>query len=250
MGLAVGSAYFRSPELAATVPSDHLDYLVPQFVLQKLPVGIRGLLFAAILSAAMSSLDSALNSLSAATMRDFIEPLSRVQDPAEKTRRMLMWSKTTTVIWGVAMTGFAFVVGDISSTVVEGINKLGAFFYGPILAAFLTGILDRRSRGPAMIAGVFLGVGANAVLWLAFDKELYWMWWNVSGLVVAYLVTALISRAMAPPLPEQLEHTTLTAQGILSREKPWFSTYGILLGYFFAILLVANFAGDVISALR
>ena len=246
--LAVGAAYHASPDLRAAVPADRLDRLVPVFILTELPAGARGVLFAALLAAAMSSLDSALNSLSASTMRDFIEPHVRTGSKADQDRAMLRWSKITTVAWGVAMTCFAFFVGGISKTVVEGINKLGAFFYGPILAGFLAGILDRRSRGPAMIAGVVAGVGANVVLWLRFD-DLFWMWWNVSGLVVAVLVTVVVSRLMTPPRPEQLEGTTLTWGGILERERQWVTPYVVLLGYFVAILLVALYSDELVTSL-
>ena len=247
MGLAIGAAFTRSPELQAAVPEDKLDYLVPQFVLQNLPMGLRGVLFAAILSAAMSSLDSALNSLSAATMRDFVEPFADTTDPAETTRLMFVWGKITTVLWGAGIAGFAFVVGGISDTVVEGINMVGAFFYGPILAAFLTGLLDRRSRGPAMLGGVVAGVLANLVLWLAFENELFWMWWNVSGLVVAIAVTVIASRFMAPPAPEKLEGTTLRLSDVPARERGWLPTYALLVGYFLAILAIAGYSHELLS---
>jgi len=251
MGLALGAAYYASPELQQAVPNDHLDYLVPVFVLQRLPPGLTGLIFAAILSAAMSSLDSALNSLSAATMRDFVEPYALAHEESEeaKNARMLRYGKITTVIWGVIMTGFAFFVGGISDTVVEGINKLGAFFYGPILAAFLTGILDRRSVGPAMIAGVFAGVGSNVVLWILFDETVYWMWWNVSGLLVAVVATLAISRVLDPPDPKKLEGTTLSFSDIPSREKKWLPTYALLVLYFVAILLIAGYSRELLSLL-
>jgi SSS family solute:Na+ symporter len=247
MGLAVGAAYHAAPDLQAAVPDDKLDYLIPMFVLHKLPVGVRGVLFAALLAASMSSLDSALNSLSASTMRDFIEPHIASDDKAEHDRNMLRASKLTTVLWGIAMTVFAFFVGGISDTVVEGINKLGAFFYGPILAAFLAGILDRRAVGPGMLAGVFLGVGANCVLWL-WAAEMYWMWWNVTGLIVAVVTTAGVSRMLPPPDPKQLEGTTLRLSGIAARERGWAKPYLGLVVYFIAILLVAVFSDDILAS--
>ena len=245
LGLAVGAAYHASPELQAAVPTDPLDHLVPRFVLQELPVGVRGILFAAILAAAMSSLDSALNSLSASTMRDFIEPFAPTDDSAVMLRR----SKITTVVWGTAMTGFAFLVGGISDTVVEGINVLGSLFYGPILAAFLTGILDPRAHGPAMIAGVVLGVGSNLVLHLALGETLFFMWWNVTGLVVAIAVTWVGSRFMAPPDPEQLRGTTIDLRSIPAREQGWMRTYLGLILYFILIFAIATQTQSLLSSL-
>jgi Na+/proline symporter len=74
LGLAIGAVALQQPALRDAVPANRLDLLVPRFIELYLPSGARGLLVAAILAAAMSSLDSALNSLSAATLRDFVEP--------------------------------------------------------------------------------------------------------------------------------------------------------------------------------
>lgn len=251
LGLAVGAAYYESPELQAAVSADHLDHLVPQFVLQELPAGVKGILFAAILAAAMSSLDSALNSLSASTMRDFIEPFSPVDDdPARANAQMLRRSKITTVAWGAAMTGFAFLVGGISDTVVEGINKLGSLFYGPILAAFLTGVLDRRARGTAMLAGVAAGVFINITLWLGLEEHVFWMWWNVTGLVAGIAVTAIGSRLMDPPDPRKLEGTTITLASIPGREKGWLGMYAGLLVYFVIIYAISSQSAELLTALQ
>ena len=98
MGVAVYAVYQNSPELAAAIPAERPDYLIPQYILLYLPSGLRALLFAALLAAAMSSLDSALNSLSASTMRDFLE------NRLEGTSNFLFASKLSTVIWGIFVT--------------------------------------------------------------------------------------------------------------------------------------------------
>ncbi len=241
LGLTIGAAYWASPELQASVPADSLDQVVPQFILMKLPAGVKGVLFAAILAAAMSSLDSALNSLSAATMRDFIEPFAPVDgDPKVAQAQMLKRSRITTVGWGIGMTAAAFLFEGLSDTVVEGINKLGSVFYGPILAAFLAGLLDKRSRGMAMLIGVFVGVAVNVYLWLGLGDTVFWMWWNVTGLVVGVAVTMVGSRMMAPPDPAKLEGTTLSLRDIPQREKGWLGMYGALVAYFVVIFIIAD----------
>lgn len=209
LGLLVGAVYHRSPELRAAVPLDRLDALVPRFVELFLPSGLRGLLVAAVLAAAMSSIDSALNSLSAATLRDFVGARSQ-------ERHGLWVGRAVTFGWGAAISGFAFVVGDISSTVVEGINRLGAFFYGPLLAAFACGILDHRARGPGVIAGVLAGVATNVLLLVEWGPELFWMWWNLTGLGVGVGVTWGVSRLLAAPSAGQLDGTVLTRALLLA----------------------------------
>jgi SSS family transporter len=236
LGLAVGAVYLNSEALRAAVPAGRLDYLVPRFIELHLPTGVRGVLVAAILAAAMSSLDSALNSLSAATLRDFVEP--RLGRQASASRRLLA-SRLVTLGWGAAIVGFGLVVGDLASSVVEGINRIGALFYGPLLAAFGCGILDRRARGPGVLVGVASGLLLNAALAWGLGPKLFWMWWNATGLVAAVAVTLLVSRLLPPPAPEQLQGTTLGAAAL---RQAWAADRGLymsLLGYAAATAAVA-----------
>ncbi|NRF72127.1 sodium/solute symporter [Aquincola sp. S2] len=194
LGVAVGAVYLQHEALRAAVPAGKPDYLIPYFITMYLPSGIRGLLVAAILAAAMSSRDSALNSLSAATMRDFVEPHITPS-------RRLVASRWITAFWGTLIVVFGLFVGDLADNLVEGINQVGALFYGPLLAAFLCGILDRRARGPAVLAGVALGLLVNLALYWGLGATLFWMWWNVTGLVVAVLTTVIASRLMPAVTP-------------------------------------------------
>ncbi|MEE2643749.1 MAG: sodium/solute symporter [Myxococcota bacterium] len=221
LGIALGAAYQQLPELQAAVDAhgDRIDFLVPEFILTQLPVGIRAVLISAILAAAMSSLDSALNSLSAATMRDFLE------EKIEPARRLVV-GKVVTVIWGIVITGFAFlfVYDEGSKSVVESINQIGSAFYGPILAAFCMGLLSRRSNGVGVIGGTLAGVAFNVYLWVA-HPQIFWMWWNLFGLVVTCLVTWLLSRLSAAPAEAQVDQYTLQLGALRERERPWIKTY-------------------------
>lgn len=230
MGLALAAAWSASTGLQANVTLENMDSLVPAFIVMHLPQGVRGILVAALLAASMSSLDSALNSLSAATMNDFIEKGRDLTD-----RQTIILSKVTTVIWGLVIIGFAFVVGGISDTVVESINKIGSAFYGPILAAFLIGLLSRTATAGGIIWGVLAGVSFNIVLWVGFP-DVFWMWWNCFGLVVAVVVTLIASR-FTEPCPEQnIREYTLIGSGFLKYEKLWQPTYNWLLAWFFVLM--------------
>lgn len=232
LGIAAFAVYQNTPELVAAVPADKPDYLIPEYILLMLPTGLRALLFAALLAAAMSSLDSALNSLSASTMRDFVSKWKADAD-------QINLGKITTVIWGVLVTGFAFVVGGISDTVIEAINKIGSAFYGPILAAFLVGILSRKVTTRAMFIGILIGVGFNITLWLGFS-QIYWMWWNLFGCVITSVTAWILS---VQNQHEADERYALNLRSILQQEASWKRSYIFLGLYFVAILSVILIIG-------
>lgn len=202
LGLLMAAVYARSEELRLAVPAARLDFLVPRFIELVLPPGARGFVVAAILAAAMSSLDSALNSLSAATMRDFVGSRGT-------PRRQLTISRLVTLAWATVITIVGIQASSFASNVIEGINRVGALFYGPLLASFMCGMLDRRATGPSVRAGVAAGLGVNLLLLMLFGRSLFWMWWNVSGLVVATCTCALLARAFPSP------RTVPTTRGLL-----------------------------------
>ncbi len=234
LGISVGAVYLHSPELQAAVPADRPDYLVPEYILYRLPIGLKGLLVAALLAAAMSSLDSALNSLSAVTVRDFIEP--RLHGGKSL---LLFISKMTTVVWGAAITAFAFFVGQISQTVIEAINKIGSAFYGPILAAFLCGILIRRISLRGMVVGIVAGVGLNLGLWLS-HAPLHWMWWNLFGFVMSF-AAAYLASLIWPQSSEVNPAYLLTGRRLAAAFSGSARWLWLLLAYFTAMIVVAAF---------
>ena len=77
VGLIIGAFVVKNPGFLSRVPEGRIDYLVPAFVVNYMPPGLVGLIFVAVLAAAMSSLDSSINSLSAATLEDIYKNFSK-----------------------------------------------------------------------------------------------------------------------------------------------------------------------------
>lgn len=227
MGIAVGTLYLQDSSLQAGVAAASADHLIPQFILAYLPVGVKGLLIAAILAAAMSSIDSALNSLSAVTLHDFV-----LKEKHIKGAKEIRLSQITTVFWGIAIIIFAFMVGAIADTVIEAINKIGSAFYGPVLAVFLAGALHRNIGSRAILTGLFAGVGVNLFLWVA-HPEVMWMWWNVTGVVVAYVTALLLSWTL---FKTQKQGADYTAQHTVALR--WKRMDTVLVGYFVMMFTV------------
>lgn len=192
MGLVIGTLVMTRPELAASIPADKPDLMMPVFIRDFLPHGVIGLLMVAIFAAAMSSLSSAVNSLSAATVEDFSTDKDALSGEAYVRR-----SKYAALFWGIVCMGMAFFAGDIAPTVIEAINKITSVFYGPILATFIAAIAIRKIGGTAINGGIIAGVGVNIFLWLAVP-QLFWFWWNATGLLVTLGVAFLLSFNQPP----------------------------------------------------
>lgn len=196
-GIAVYAT--NNPGFVAALPdnngSPEYNLAVPLYMINVLPVGLVGLSMVALFAAAMSSLDSVLNSLSATTMEDFVRRFNR--HSVWSDRKEILISRLITACWGVVTLAMAFFVGDIADTVLEAINQIGSLANGSILAVFALGLWTTKTRGGPAIFGLLIGMATNACFWL-FVPNVSWLWWNVIGFVVSFAVGLLFSVALSP----------------------------------------------------
>jgi SSS family solute:Na+ symporter len=249
MGVFVG-AVFTSPELlqrvATTIglPLSELrqtlasdpDRMVPMFILTFLPIGLVGLVFVAILSALMSSLDSAINSLSAATMEDLYKVYVR---PQASERHYLFASKLLSAGWGIfcvlAALGFAATSESARQTTIVLINAVGSLLYGPILAAFVLGMLNKNLLAQHVKLGVVCGIIANLLVWQFTDVS--WLWWNAAGFG-ATVCSGLLAYAVIRAPAVQLLRAGLTHSRVTLKVS-WYPSYVRVLIYFLIIIGIA-----------
>jgi len=237
IGLTIGAYAVEHAHFVDIVNSmGKIDYVVPVFIMNTIPHGLKALIFVAVLAAAMSSLDSALNSLSAATMQDFINPILIKK---KKLRiSFLSLSKITTVAWGIIITLITFYVGNISSTVIESIGIVGSAFYGPILAAFILGVAFRKVTAKGVFVGIIAGVFFNLILHFWF-KEIFWLWWNCFGFFVSVFVALFVSIFDKPTSKNKIDKYIIWNTNLLDGERKWLPIYLILIGYFFLMIGIA-----------
>jgi len=176
------------------------DLMVPVFIINYLPNGIIGILIVAIMSAAMSTLSSTVNSLSAVTMEDFVKRFK----PNMSDATYVMNSRLISLFWGLVCLGLAFFAGNIEGTVIEVINKVSSVFYGPILAAFILAILTKKTHALGANIGIVVGVLFNMYLWL-YVPEIFWFWWNAIGCLVTIVVAMVVSMVVKRKANEGLE---------------------------------------------
>lgn len=202
------------------------DLMVPVFIIKYLPNGVIGILIVAIMSAAMSTLSSTVNSLSAVTMEDFVKRFKT--DLPDK--KYVALSRLLSIFWGLVCLFFAFFAGNIEGTVIEVINKISSVFYGPILAAFILAILTKRVHALGANIGIVAGVLFNIYLWL-YVPEIFWFWWNALGCLVTILIAFATSYTVKRKVNRGLEVVYYAGK----------KEVAILVAYFIAIVLFSMY---------
>jgi SSS family solute:Na+ symporter len=167
-----------------------VNYIIPRFVLDHLPIGLAGLFIAAVLAAAMSSIAAELNSLSTATVIDFYRRWVRREG---SDAHFLRVSKIATVVWGVFACVVATYAANLAS-LIEVVNTFGSFFYGSILGVFLLAMIP-RARGIGAFVGLIAGMTAVSAVWY-FARSVSFLWWNVVGALTVVAIGILLSVAI------------------------------------------------------
>src|SRR5262249_4894904 len=156
----------------------------------KLPVGIVGLMIAAIFAAAMSSSAAELNSLATISVIDIYRRHLR---PGRSDAHYLTVSKLATAFWG----GFACPVASFPAglgSLIEVVNRFGSFFYGSLLGVFVLALAFPRANGHGAFVGLLAGISAVALF--AFHpatKGISFLWQNPLGVIVVLTVGVTVS---------------------------------------------------------
>jgi SSS family solute:Na+ symporter len=164
------------------------DEIFPAFIVRSLPHGVAGLVIAAIFAAAMSNLSGSLNSLASSTLLDFYQPLAqRGTDEAA----LLSLSRWLTAAWGVVLIAIAILARGWGSVFTVGLT-IASIVYGPMLGAFLLGVLTTGATQRGAMAGI--GVSLAAMIAVRVFTPLAWTWYVLSGTAICVACGLLVSR--------------------------------------------------------
>jgi SSS family transporter len=207
-------AYYRAQTFARP------DEIFPRFIVEVMPPGLTGLVIAAILAAAMSTVSGALNSLSAATTHDIYLPLTKrsADDPG-----VLRIGKIFTLVWAVILIGGALLYRAQGTPVVVVALSIASFTYGGLLGGFFLGMLWRRAVQRDAIVG--MAVGIAAMTFVVFARQIAaaypsfagtlgplgriaWPWYVLIGTTITMLVGIASSFTHAAPAERE---TVVTA---------------------------------------
>lgn len=168
------------------------DEIFPRFIVEGLPAGISGLVIAGLLSVAMSSEASAINSLASAATLDLYGPLSgRAGDQAHMLRAGRLFTLLMGVVLVVGAILFQFVQQG-TPVVVVALN-IASFTYGGLLGGFLLGVLSDRADQTDAVIGMASAVALMALLWAlqqfgAVGKLIDPLWFSLVGSAITVAV--------------------------------------------------------------
>ncbi len=169
-----------------------INYVFPTFIVTHLPVGLIGLLMAAIFAAAMSTIAGELSALSTTTVIDFYRRW--VRDDGNQAH--LLWvSKLATLFWAVFASIVAIWASELGS-LIEVVNRFGSFFYGSILGVFLLAIGWKRANSTGAFVGLLTGMGV--VGYVTVNTSIAFLWHNLIGAVVVFAVGMAVSELTGP----------------------------------------------------
>lgn len=193
--LLVGTSLWLA---GADRPGMRSDAIYPTFVVEHLPAGLSGLVVAAILAAAMSTVASSLNSLASASTHDFYAPLTGRRDAAQ----LFTVGRWMTLVWAGILVGGAMLFPQRQTPVVVLALSIASITYGALLGTYLLGGFWRRARQVDVIAAIAVSVlvmtpvvlgavvPAFPIRWLT---SLAWPWYVPLGTGVTVLVGIIAS---------------------------------------------------------
>lgn len=204
IGTALYLFYKQHPEeLSPIIPNT--DSIFPWYIVTQLPNGVSGLLIAAVFAAAMSSLDSSMNSVATVITTDFHPTFSRF---VGKKIQALSFARTITIIIGTGGTALALWMANLGiPSLWDQFNMLIGLFAGGLGGIFLIGILSEKANAQGALIG-FIGSAVVQVL-IKYQSDLSIHLYALTGLVSAMGITWMFSRFFPSPPPVNIKKLTL-----------------------------------------
>jgi len=174
------------------------DFIFPIFMITELPHVLRGFLIVAILSAAMSSVSSALTALASVSTMDFLKGGGGNRSEAY----YLKFSRWSTLGWALLLVLTAYFSREVAF-VLNAAFTLRGLTSGALLGGLVLAVFGRKYRGPAVIAGMLASLGIMILVsrfsWIENNggatvvRNIYWPWFTLIGTVITLVVARIVS---------------------------------------------------------
>lgn len=168
--------------------SNDTNYIFITYIVNYLPIGLIGLLLAAIIAASMSSTSAELNSLASTSLIDIYK---RLINKNGSDNHYLKFSKYATVGWGIYAIIFALLASELGS-LIEAVNILGSLVYGTILGIFLVAFYTKKISGNSVFVSAL--IAEAVVLYCFLFTSIPFLWYNVIGCLIVLILSTGINQ--------------------------------------------------------
>ena len=152
------------------------------FIIDHLPIGVKGLLLAGILSAGMSTLSSSINSLASSTITDWF-----------KGEADLKKSRIVSFVWAIILIGIALIFDEGDSAIVIMGLTIASFTYGGLLGLFLLSKLNQSFQPTSLILGL---ISSCLIVFYLKHIGLAWTWFILVSVIVNVGITMVSERVI------------------------------------------------------
>lgn len=205
IGTALYLFYLKNPEQLSPV-IQNTDSIFPWYIVTQLPDGVSGLLIAAVFAAAMSSLDSSMNSVATVITTDFFQKFTQSTNSSIKE---LTFARIITIVIGIGGTSLALWMASMGiPSLWDQFNMLIGLFAGGLGGIFLIGILSTRANAHGAILG-FIG-SALVQVFIRYHTNFSIHLYALTGLASAMAITWICSHFFVKPSKRKVQGLTLS----------------------------------------
>ncbi len=204
-------AFYQVHPLRIPLPETHpgsgigaFDFIFPIFMVTEVPHVLKGFLIVAILSAAMSSVSSALTALSSVSTMDFVKPAL----PNRSEAFFLRFSKVSTLAWAAALILTAYVSRQVAF-VLNAAFSLRGLTSGALLGGLILAVFWKRGRPAPVVIGMLASLAVMIVIQVepAFWKktlgtEIFWPWYTLIGATLTLCIAGALRKWLFFPPPD------------------------------------------------
>ncbi|MBA4148947.1 MAG: hypothetical protein H0X66_12595 [Verrucomicrobia bacterium] len=169
------------------------DEIFPIFIMTNVPHVLKGFLIVAILSAAMSSVSSALSALASVSTMDFFKAISKKE---RSEAFYLRFSKHSTAAWGIVLIGVAYYTQFLEQGILSAALGLNGLTNGAMLGAMLLVLFWRKGSPWPVVCGMIISLCCMIVIYNFLSKEIAWPWFTLIGCIITLSVATVLQQAI------------------------------------------------------
>lgn len=205
VGISIFAYFHAYPEQLNPVMKN--DEVIPLYIVQRVPIGLAGLIIAALFAASMSTLSSSMNSVATLITEDFYRRIFK--NSTDRARLILM--KSGSLIVGLIGTGIAFYMAKLNIDSMFMIwNEIMALLGGGFVGVYMLGMFTKRTNSGGAIIGIACSI--ISVLLFKYGTDAHVFLYTPVALGSCVIGGYFGSLLFPQPTPESLRDLTVYAK--------------------------------------